>query len=418
MKKKLETFNTNSEEFLKTMEQLVSNDKSIRENSFPKIREYLKKSYENNLELYQKISRSLFYFYYNTDKSNYQLSMAKLISSLIYLEEKNKILIPNHELWINTFLSELEKKFESIDVLRLDKYIMLCDQVISNYLIACLENKFFSSIIYLIKNNNNNDINNYNFSFESNKIKIINRFIKVLFDINDEIKNKNEFINNKENGFINLYQNLLQFYLNIKDKREIDFFNKNIFEELLNIISKKKNSGELNNENNWNLLNNIIKESEIFVEKNKNILFKIKFNMIDFFINKIRDENYTKKEKIKNEIIDPVNDYIMNKKYKQKFRKSKTEIKKEKINKKEKEKKITKNNDKKTIKKNKKDYSNEIIDFNNIEFEKEIINLEKNEESEKQIENNESENKDKNKNNKDQNILNKKTKRNKNKIKI
>ena len=216
MKKKLETFNTNSKEFLETMEQLVSNDKSIRENSFPKIREYLKKSYENNLELYQKISRSLFYFYYNTDKSNYQLSMAKLISSLIYLEEKNKILIPNHELWINTFLSELEKKFESIDVLRLDKYIMLCDQVISNYLIACLENKFFSSIIYLIKNNNN-DINNYNFSFESNKIKIINRFIKVLFDINNEIKNKNEFINNKENGFINLYQNLLQFYLKIKD---------------------------------------------------------------------------------------------------------------------------------------------------------------------------------------------------------
>ena len=390
MKKKLETFNTNSEEFLKTMEQLVSNDKSIRENSFPKIREYLKKSYENNLELYQKISRSLFYFYYNTDKSNYQLSMAKLISSLIYLEEKNKILIPNHELWINTFLSELEKKFESIDVLRLDKYIMLCDQVISNYLIACLENKFFSSIIYLIKNNNNNDINNYNFSFESNKIKIINRFIKVLFDINDEIKNKNEFINNKENGFINLYQNLLQFYLNIKDKREIDFFNKNIFEELLNIISKKKNSGELNNENNWNLLNNIIKESEIFVEKNKNILFKIKFNMIDFFINKIRDENYTKKEKIKNEIIDPVNDYIMNKKYKQKFRKSKTDIKQNKKDKK----------DKKNLKNKLQNLNinnlNDIINIDNIEMEKEVIKLSK----------------EKKENNFDNKILNKKVKRN------
>ena len=390
MKKKLETFNTNSKEFLETMEQLVSNDKSIRENSFPKIREYLKKSYENNLELYQKISRSLFYFYYNTDKSNYQLSMAKLISSLIYLEEKNKILIPNHELWINTFLTELEKKFESIDVLRLDKYIMLCDQVISNYLIACLENKFFSSIIYLIKNNNNNDINNYNFSFESNKIKIINRFLKVLFDINNEIKNKNEFINNKENGFINLYQNLLQFYLNIKDKREIDFFNKNIFEELLNIISKKKNNGELNNENNFNLLNNIIKESEIFVEKNKNILFKIKFNMIDFFINKIRDENYTKKEKIKNEIIDPVNDYIMNKKYKQKFRKSKTDIKQNKKDKK----------DKKNLKNKLQNLNinnlNDIINIDNIEMEKEVIKLSK----------------EKKENNFDNKILNKKVKRN------
>ena len=138
MTKNLEIFNTNSKDFLETMEQLVSNDKSIRESSFPKIRKYLKSSYENNLELYQKISRSLFYFYYNTDKSNYQLSMAKLISSLIYLDEKNKILIPNHELWINTFLYELEKKFKTIDVLRLDKYIMLCDQVTSNYLMMIL----------------------------------------------------------------------------------------------------------------------------------------------------------------------------------------------------------------------------------------------------------------------------------------
>ena len=207
MTKNLEIFNTNSKDFLETMEQLVSNDKSIRESSFPKIRKYLKSSYENNLELYQKISRSLFYFYYNTDKSNYQLSMAKLISSLIYLDEKNKILIPNHELWINTFLYELEKKFKTIDVLRLDKYIMLCDQVTSNYLIACLENKFFNSIIDLIKNND--DINNYNFSFESNKIKTINRFIKVLFDSNNEIKHKYEFIKNKEKGFINFYQIIL-----------------------------------------------------------------------------------------------------------------------------------------------------------------------------------------------------------------
>ena len=375
MTKNLEIFNTNSKDFLETMEQLVSNDKSIRESSFPKIRKYLKSSYENNLELYQKISRSLFYFYYNTDKSNYQLSMAKLISSLIYLDEKNKILIPNHELWINTFLYELEKKFKTIDVLRLDKYIMLCDQVTSNYLIACLENKFFNSIIDLIKNND--DINNYNFSFESNKIKTINRFIKVLFDSNNEIKHKYEFIKNKEKGFINFYQNLLKFFLSIKDKREIDFFNKNIFEELLNIISKMKNTRDLDKENNFDLINNIKRENEIFIEKNKSKLIKIKFNMIDFFINKIKDEDYKQKENIKNKIIDPVNDYIMNKKYKQNFRKSKLEIKQEK-----KYKKVKKNlkNKKENIK---KCNSSNIINIDNIEMEKEIINLndEKNEEN-------------------------------------
>ena len=415
MDKKIESFDTSSKNFIETMEQLVSNDKTIRENALPKLSEYLKYSYKNNIELYQKISRSLFYFFFNTDKPNYQLSMAKLISSLIFIKEnkkENKILIPEHEIWIYTFLSEFEKKFKSIDVLRLDKYIMLIDQVISTYLVACLENKKFNSIINLINyfsREIKNNSNNYNFTFESNKIKIINRFINILFDKKIEIKNKTDFIFDKKNGFVLFIKTLLEFYLAISDKREIEFFNKNILDNLLNIISNIKKEN-INSE----LINNIKKEIEIFFDKNKNSLIKSKFSEIDFFIKKLKNENYQKEENIKNEIIEPVNDYIMNKKYKQKFRKSKTDVKKEKINKKEKEKNINKNKDKKIIKKN-KNYSNEIIDFNNIEFEKEIVNLEKNEESEKQIKNNEMTDKDKS--NKDQNILNKKTKRNKNKIK-
>ena len=409
MKKKLEIFNTSSKDFLETMECLVSNDKSIRENAFPTLRDYLKKSYSNNLELFQKISRSLFYFFYNTDKSNYQLSMAKLISSLIYLNEKNKALIPEYELWISTFLSELGKKFNTIDVLRLDKYIMLCDQVISNYLTACLENKKFNSIINLIQNfveEIKNSDNNYNFSFESNKIKIIKRFINILFNKNIEIKNKDDFVINEKNGFINLFRNLLQVYLAIKDKREIEFFNKNIFEDLLNIISINKKEN-----NNLDLINEIKKESELFLEKNKNALNKNKINMVDFFVNKIRDENYKIKEKSENNIIDPVNDYIMNKKYKQKFRKSKTEIIKEK-----KEKKNLKNKNKtkgeKNIEKNKKSF-NDIIDINDIEIQKEIINLDNNNEQ------NDVEDNDKKIDNKEEdsyhnkNLLNKKIKRNK-----
>ena len=409
MKKKLEIFNTSSKDFLETMERLVSNDKSIRENAFPTLRDYLKKSYSNNLELFQKISRSLFYFFYNTDKSNYQLSMAKLISSLIYLNEKNKALIPEYELWISTFLSELGKKFNTIDVLRLDKYIMLYDQVISNYLTACLENKKFNSIINLIQNfveEIKNSDNNYNFSFESNKIKIINRFINILFNKNIEIKNKDDFVINEKNGFINLFRNLLQFYLAIKDKREIEFFNKNIFEDLLNTISINKKEN-----NNLDLINEIKKESELFLEKNKNALNKNKINMVDFFVNKIRDENYKIKEKSESNIIDPVNDYIMNKKYKQKFRKSKTEIIKEK-----KEKKNLKNKNKnkgeKNIEKNKKSFD-DIIDINNIEIQKEIINLDNNNEQ------NDLEDNDKKIDNKgedsyhNKNLLNKKIKRNK-----
>ena len=159
-------FNTSDSSFLLTMEQLVSNDKQVRENAAKKAQSFLHSSYSNNEELYQKISRSLFYFFWNTDKSAYQLAMANLIASFIYInnEDKNR-LIPKHKLWITTFLSEISKKFQSIDVLRLDKYIMLCDQVISTYLTACLENKFYQSIINLIKNFNNEIDNNKKYIF-------------------------------------------------------------------------------------------------------------------------------------------------------------------------------------------------------------------------------------------------------------
>ena len=97
-------FNTLDKTFLKVMEQLVSNDKSLRENAAQKVRQYLHNSYSNSEEIYQKISRSLFYFFWNTDKPAYQLSMAKIIASFIYInpDEKNK-LIPKNRLWISTF---------------------------------------------------------------------------------------------------------------------------------------------------------------------------------------------------------------------------------------------------------------------------------------------------------------------------
>ena len=404
MEKKFESFDTSSKNFLENMEHLVSNDKTIRENAVPKIKEYLKKSYNNSIELYEKISRSLFYFFWNTDKPNYQLSMAKLISSLIYLNE-NKILIPNHEIWIHTLLTEFGRKFKSIDVLRLDKYIMLCDHIMSTYLVSCLENNLYNPITNLINyfsEEIKNNPNSFNFSFESNKIKIVNRFIKTLLDKNIDIKNKQDYINNKEEGFMNFYKSLLRLYLSINDKREIEYFNKNIFEDLLNSVSDIKND-------NISLVKDIKKDSEKFLEDNKDILIKLKLDEIDYFVNKLRDEKYIKKEKRKNDVIDPVNDYIMNKKYKQKFRKSKTEIKKEKINKDKKEKKEKKeknlNKNKKEIKNNKEIIND--IDFDNIKIEKEIINLDDNITEEKQNEKAEI------KNEGIESILNKKTKRNK-----
>ena len=424
---KSKVFDTSDSSFLQTMEQLVSNDKAIRENAAQIAKKYLHESYSNDLELYQKISKSLFYFYWNTDKSSYQVAMAKLISSFIYINEEDKTkLIPKYMLWISTFLSEISKKFQSIDVLRLDKYIMMCDHVMSTYLTACLENKLYKSIIYLIKYfiNEIENSNNFNFTFESNKIKVISRFLKLLLEEDQKvIQNKDDYLNNEESGFIIFYRNLLLFYKQIKDKRETKLFSEDIFDVLINGLIKNKKG----NSKNVNLINKIKEESESFLKENKELLNGPKILGIEYFINKLKDENFQKPIKEKTNIVDPVNDYIMKKNYMAKFKKSKEEIKKERLLEKEKKKQLKsdkkenenienkqkdkgeqsnekeekKEKQKNSEKKDKKEKLNKLeniskeLDFDNVTVEKELINL--NEEDEEEEE--EKENKKENKNN-------------------
>ena len=418
-------FNTLDKTFLKVMEQLVSNDKSLRENAAQKVRQYLHNSYSNSEEIYQKISRSLFYFFWNTDKPAYQLSMAKIIASFIYINpnEKNK-LIPKNRLWISTFLSEMSKKFQNIDSLRLDKYIMMIDQVMSTYLNACLENKFFKSVIhllnYFIKEIENNNI--FNFTFEANKIKVISRFVKLILNNDDRIegniKNKDEFLNNEESGFATFYKKLLILYKNMKDKRQIKNFQENILEIIINSLLENKKENK-----NMNLIKTIQEISENYLKENKNFISENKNINIKNFLSKLKNEkiesNGDDNNKNKN-IVDPVNDYIMKKKYLQKFKKSKEEIKKERLEKIEKEKNkniineenIEKNkndedviNTEKSDKKKKSDKKEKLdklknisdeLNFDNIELEKHIIDLNEEDEEKKEIEEKKSTDKNKN----------------------
>ena len=408
-------YNTLDKTFLKIMDELVSNDKSIRENAAQKVRQYLHISYSNSEEIYQKISRSLFYFFWNTDKPAYQLSMAKIIASFIYInpDDKNK-LIPKNRLWISTFLSEMSKKFQNIDSLRLDKYIMMIDQVMSTYLNACLENKFFKSVIhllnYFIKEIENNNI--FNFTFEANKIKVISRFVKLILNSDDRIegniKNKDEFLNNEESGFATFYKKLLILYKNMKDKRQIKNFQENILEIIINSLLENKKENK-----NMNLIKTIQEISENYLKENKNFISENKNINIKNFLSKLKNEkiesNGDDNNKNKN-IVDPVNDYIMKKKYLQKFKKSKEEIKKERLEKIEKEKNknianeenIEKNkndedviNTEKSDKKKKSDKKEKLdklknisdeLNFDNIEVEKHIIDLNEEDEEKKEIE--------------------------------
>jgi len=375
----------NNKEFTLAMNELVSNDKLKREEGLNLTKKILLKKITNFEEVYKKIWKSLFYFFWNVDKNQYQLQMAKKIASFIFKNEEEKELIDKHENWINIFINEFMRKFQSVDFLRSDKYLMLSDQIISTYLVFCLKNNNINSInkfpIYLeneIKNNN------YNFSFQANIIRIISRFISYVFkneEKNDNIKN---FVNDKISIF---YTNLLSLFFNIKDKREIKLFEETIIFNFIN---------NLNSFGDKNIKNNIIDISKKFLEKNNNKLILLKKNGIDLLIKKLEDEKYEKEEK-EEYSVDPVNKYIMEKNYTAKIRKSTYEKKKEKEEKrkkktkekKEKNKDKDKLNDKKqeekkeekNIKtKNKKNLENseiikeEIITLNNSEEENEKKN--------------------------------------------
>ena len=332
----------NNKEFIFAMNNLVSNDKIKREEGLNLTKKFLVKKISNYEEVYKKIWKSIFYFFWNIDKNQYQFQMAKKIASFIYKSDDEKELIDKHENWISIFISEFMRKFQSVDFLRSDKYLMLSDQIISTYLVSCLKNKKMNSInkfpIYL-----ENEIkgNNYNFSFEGNIIRIISRFINYIFKNDEKNDNILKFIMNNINNF---FSNLLSLFLNIKDKREMKLFEETIVVNLIN---------SLNNFGDKNIKKNIIDIAKEFIEKNNNILINFKKCSIDLLIKKLEDEKYEKKE-VKENSVDPVNKYILEKNYTAKIRKSTFEKKKE--IEKEKEKKIKEKEDKKDKnKKNKKE---------------------------------------------------------------
>ncbi len=319
----------NNKEFSKAMKDLVSDDSKIRENGLEEIKKILTSiKIKNYSEIFDKIWKNLYYFFWNCDKSSYQLITAKKISNLI-LKKENE-LINNYEEFIISFIKVFSNKFQSIDFLRLDKYIMLTDQIIS----------FYFSIIQ--KTNNNKNLINFfkilienksnSVSFANAIYKVIGRFIKL--NNNNEIMEK-------------FFEKFLEYFYLIKDKREINMINEEIIKNF-NIEKFKEN---------------FIKKSKEFLKKD---LIKNKKDFIEILIKKLEDKNFVEERKV-----EELNKYILDKNYSTKFRKSKGEIKKEKIEREKKEKEIKKKN--KEIKIKKKE---EIIkEIENEGFLEEIVKL-------------------------------------------
>ena len=343
----------NNKEFSKAMNDLVSDDSKNRENGLEEIKKILISiKIKNYSEIFDKIWKNLYYFFWNCDKSSYQLITAKKISNLI-LKKENE-LINNYEEFIISFIKVFSNKFQSIDFLRLDKYIMLTDQIIS----------FYFSIIQ--KTNNNKNLINFfkilienksnSVSFANAIYKVIGRFIKL--NNNNEIMEK-------------FFEKFLEYFYLIKDKREINMINEEIIKNF-NIEKFKEN---------------FIKKSKEFLKKD---LIKNKKDFIENLIKKLEDKNFVEERKV-----EELNKYILDKNYSTKSRKSKGEIKKEKIEREKKEKEIKKKNKEiKTKKKEEiiKEIENEGVLEEIVKLDNQNKNNEKNNENLKIEKNNEKNN--------------------------
>ena len=279
-----------------------------------------------------KIWNKLFYCIYlilihlvfwNADKRQYQLTLAKKVANFIFKGEDNKSeLIDNYEEWIFSFIDEFMRKFGTVDFLRMDKYLMFSDQILSTFFVACVNKKKYDSINNLL-NHLSFEIknNNYNFTFEANNLRIVARFIEYVFNKeNEDNKNVQYFI---QNCFLSFFDTILSLLYDVKDKRE----NK-IFEEVLIIAIAKG----LQKKKNEKIENKVKERAEEFLKKNEKNMITQKVKILTFLIKKIENENYTGEDlQVKKESVDPVHDYMLSKNYTAKFRKSPLEKKKEKI---------------------------------------------------------------------------------------
>ena len=321
-----------SEEFLKLTEELVSNESIKREAALEKAKQYLQTIPKDSTggDLMSKLWKSIFYSFWNTDKRNYQLQISKQIAGFI---TSSSILINTSQMWIESFINEFSIKFSSVDYLRLDKYIMLADQIISTYLFECLNNKSFKQInayvSYLIERIQNKS--SYNFTFQSVHLKLIARFVEyVLTNAN----NHNEFVAKHLKEFIRL---VFAYFTDAKEKREIKVFEDHI---VLTLVKTLKEHAQLQSEVKSMVLQ--------IIENNKESLIHVKLKCLEFFVKKLEDDSYEKETNAMN-VIDPVNDYILKKNYTAKFKKSASDKKKEVI---QKEKELKKKKKEMVVKEN------------------------------------------------------------------
>jgi hypothetical protein len=126
------------------------------------------------------------------DKPVYQKQIAERISKLFIDSSTNddsnsENLSTFYPLWIKTFLIEFLKKWTQIDFLRMDKYIMLVENVIKFYLEYNLSKRKFENLTnYFVYVENGLNSGFYNYSFTSVILRLF------LYTVDDLFMNKKD----------------------------------------------------------------------------------------------------------------------------------------------------------------------------------------------------------------------------------
>ncbi|KAJ5077523.1 RIBOSOMAL RNA-PROCESSING 1 [Anaeramoeba ignava] len=216
MQKKLNSKSNN------IFKDLASNKLETREQAINQLQFWFQNTEINQLEML-KLWKALFYNFWLSDKTEFQVKlMNKIISLTKFIQEEHLML------FLEAFLITMQREWKGIDFYRLDKYYLFMRKIIAHFLSFLLSKNFSQTWIQKF------DLVLFNTIFSPNKDDLSKGVTLHIISIFVEELRKNCFDISIEN-LCSILQSFWKLITETNDFTIIQYVQRNIFQKIISI---------------------------------------------------------------------------------------------------------------------------------------------------------------------------------------